>query len=245
MLEPPSPEFIGHWGMCRDLGLPNVWNAPPKVKEEDSITDVKNAVLDFRVVNPSLSIPVIEQKSSHKLHSSRSTLVHSVELTLWSATIYKNGGLFPKPAYMEYTQWVFCKRCGKPIKHHRGYLTKRYGSLLLISSRNSQISPDWETSELGPLQRVVDGMQWRVDGYQLLLGMYLLPLDYGIGPIKFNAPKRQRIHKLGWNFVASHRCAICSLDAGQSWQLFNPTPVHLIRLWAKTNPESKLSISCV
>ncbi|GJY27823.1 hypothetical protein Tco_0403590 [Tanacetum coccineum] len=39
----------------------------------------------------------------------------------------KESQLFRKPAYMEYTQWVFCKRCGKPIKHHRAYLTKRYG----------------------------------------------------------------------------------------------------------------------
>ncbi|GJR27850.1 hypothetical protein Tco_1104082 [Tanacetum coccineum] len=44
----------------------------------------------------------------------------------WQMTIdvLSYGRLFRKPACMEYTQWVFCKRCGKPIKHHRAYLTK-------------------------------------------------------------------------------------------------------------------------
>ncbi|GJX00353.1 hypothetical protein Tco_0184266 [Tanacetum coccineum] len=57
--------------------------------------------------------------------TSKSQSSHSfipMELNLSS---FSDGSRFRSdPGFMEYTQWVFCKRCGKPIKHHRAYLTK-------------------------------------------------------------------------------------------------------------------------
>ncbi|GKD62561.1 hypothetical protein Tco_1300070, partial [Tanacetum coccineum] len=81
-----SPEFIGSWGMSGDLGLPIVvrplqssasngyseWstlaglklaqeNLQSRVKEEDSITDVENAVFDLGVMD-SLCFLFIDQR---------------------------------------------------------------------------------------------------------------------------------------------------------------------------------------
>ncbi|GJV44150.1 hypothetical protein Tco_1428686 [Tanacetum coccineum] len=97
---------------------PGVWENSDRVpvKEEDSITDVENAVLDLGVVNP-LCLFFIDQRV---LISFITELIKFIQLNFPMVT---SGfiRLFRKPAYMEYTQWVFCKRCGKPIKHHRAY----------------------------------------------------------------------------------------------------------------------------
>ncbi|GJS70257.1 hypothetical protein Tco_0703098 [Tanacetum coccineum] len=54
----PSLEFIGSWGMSGDLGNTNLRglklpreNLQSRVKEEDSITDVENAVFDLGVMD--------------------------------------------------------------------------------------------------------------------------------------------------------------------------------------------------
>ncbi|GJZ45271.1 hypothetical protein Tco_0592867 [Tanacetum coccineum] len=78
----PSPEFIGPWGTSGDPGLPIVvrplqssyseWSTPAglklarenlqsRVKEEDSITDVENAVFDLGVMD-SLCFLFVDQR---------------------------------------------------------------------------------------------------------------------------------------------------------------------------------------
>ncbi|GJW45142.1 hypothetical protein Tco_0073941 [Tanacetum coccineum] len=87
----PSPEFIGHLGMFGDPELPFEWSRPTglklarenlqsRVKEEDSITDVENAVLAFGVVEFSLSFSLLI-KSSHMLFTELIKF-HSVELAM-------------------------------------------------------------------------------------------------------------------------------------------------------------------
>ncbi|GJX25013.1 hypothetical protein Tco_0231309 [Tanacetum coccineum] len=89
----PSPEFIGPWGTSGDLGLPIVcaiwknlgyseWSTPTglklarenlqsRVKEEDSITDVENAVFDLGVMD-SLCFLFVDQRvfigMPHEVH---------------------------------------------------------------------------------------------------------------------------------------------------------------------------------
>ncbi|GJY02973.1 hypothetical protein Tco_0361125 [Tanacetum coccineum] len=77
----PSPEFIGPWGTSGDPGQPRAiwknlgyskWSTPAglklarenlqsRVKEEDSITDVENAIFDFGVMN-SLCFLLVNQR---------------------------------------------------------------------------------------------------------------------------------------------------------------------------------------
>ncbi|GJU95025.1 hypothetical protein Tco_1319781 [Tanacetum coccineum] len=52
----PIPEFICPWGRFGDLGQPSV-----RIKEEDLITDVENAVFDLGVVDP-LCLLFIDQR---------------------------------------------------------------------------------------------------------------------------------------------------------------------------------------
>ncbi|GKB19803.1 hypothetical protein Tco_0853726 [Tanacetum coccineum] len=58
----PSQGFIDPWGKFGDLELP--------IKEEDSIADVENAVLDLGVVNP-----LCRSKSFHR-HDHEVDLAH-------------------------------------------------------------------------------------------------------------------------------------------------------------------------
>ncbi|GKD78494.1 hypothetical protein Tco_1341115 [Tanacetum coccineum] len=65
-----SPEFIGHLGMSGDPRLPIVFwdNSTVPVKEEDSIIDVENTVLDLRVGEwqSLVDLPLNESRSSQR-----------------------------------------------------------------------------------------------------------------------------------------------------------------------------------
>ncbi|GJZ48624.1 hypothetical protein Tco_0602456 [Tanacetum coccineum] len=108
-----SLEFIGHLGMSGDPRLSIVvrplQSSALNVKEEDSITDVENAVLDLGVVNPLY-------QSLYVLRPSKLCARAQSEDDMPSRTL----------ACMEYTRWVFCKLCGRPKVRHLVYLTKRH-----------------------------------------------------------------------------------------------------------------------
>nr|GEX91156.1 hypothetical protein [Tanacetum cinerariifolium] len=84
-------------------------NLQSGVKEKDSVTDVKNTLLDFRVMKP--------------LRPSRPC----------ATTQWEDDKLFYKPAYMEYIQLESCKRFGMPKEHHRACLTRTHDSHILPS----------------------------------------------------------------------------------------------------------------
>ncbi|GJS55622.1 hypothetical protein Tco_0628984 [Tanacetum coccineum] len=92
-----------------------------RVKEEDSITDVENAVLDLGVVNPLC-------QSLYVLRPSRPCVLTQLADDMPSRTL----------TCMEYTRWVFCKLC-KSTKEHRAYLNK--STVLPIVFKNSLQAP--------------------------------------------------------------------------------------------------------
>ncbi|GJQ90343.1 hypothetical protein Tco_0001482 [Tanacetum coccineum] len=149
----PSPEFIGHWGMSGDLGLPIVVRPLQSsasnddhslgnlawIKEEDSITDVENAVFDLGVMDS-----LCRSKRPSKLCARAQS-----EDDMPSRTL----------TCMEYTRWVFCKLYGRPRERHLVYPTKRHGfrprSFQEFVSNHDWIPPT------APL--FVGDMRWRDD----------------------------------------------------------------------------------
>ncbi|GJS65336.1 hypothetical protein Tco_0679900 [Tanacetum coccineum] len=116
----PVPEFIGSMGeksgapglqllsaIRKDLGYSERStpaglklareNLQPRVKEEDSITDVKNAVFDLGVMD-SLCFLFIDQRVFIGMITKLCARAQSVD-----------GMPFRTLACMEYTRWVFCK----------------------------------------------------------------------------------------------------------------------------------------
>nr|GEU95805.1 copia protein [Tanacetum cinerariifolium] len=112
------PEFNGPWE-CLEIRDYQLWiginlrngerarttgfefakeNHQSGVKEEDSVTDVKNTVLDFLVMKP---LSIFRSKFAC-LRASRPC----------APTQQEDDKLFRKPAYMEYIQSEFCKRFG-------------------------------------------------------------------------------------------------------------------------------------
>ncbi|GJU60616.1 hypothetical protein Tco_1238382 [Tanacetum coccineum] len=119
LIKPPRCSALGSGKSHQHFLL--IW-LMDRVKEEDSITDVENAVLDFRVVNP-LCLFFIDQRVL--ISFIPELFGHSVELSyghqrFLDQSLYvlrpsrpcvlaqlADGRLFRKPAYMEYTQLVF------------------------------------------------------------------------------------------------------------------------------------------
>ncbi|GJV37613.1 hypothetical protein Tco_1410090 [Tanacetum coccineum] len=113
---------------------------------------LENAVLDLGVVNP-LCLFLFSSKELSLSFITELINVHSVELFIGHPAVFRSmfchvqgssrlcvltqladGKLFRRPAYMEYTRWVFCKRCGKPqIAFIVPYLTMGRFSLLILS----------------------------------------------------------------------------------------------------------------
>ncbi|GJY46345.1 hypothetical protein Tco_0435408 [Tanacetum coccineum] len=77
-------------------------NLQSRVKEEDSITDVENAIFDLGVMDSLWPSKLCARAQSEDDMPSRTL------------------------TYMEYTRWVFCKLCGKPKVRHLIYPTKRH-----------------------------------------------------------------------------------------------------------------------
>ncbi|GJR03453.1 retrovirus-related pol polyprotein from transposon TNT 1-94 [Tanacetum coccineum] len=116
----PNITYANHGAGCQDTRRSTSGSAQFLVKEEDSITDVENAVLG--VVNP-LCIFFIDQRVLISFipelfgHSAELSYGHQrfSDQSLYVLrpsrpcvlTQLADGRLFRKPAYMEYTQWVF------------------------------------------------------------------------------------------------------------------------------------------
>ncbi|GJX53560.1 hypothetical protein Tco_0281929 [Tanacetum coccineum] len=100
-------------------------NLQSRVEEENTITNVENAVFDLSIVYP-LGFLFIRFKEFLK-HQKMGML----ESPRWLCALARSVDDMPSrtQAYMEYTRWVFCKLCGRPIKHHLIYPTRRHDFL--------------------------------------------------------------------------------------------------------------------
>nr|GEX19941.1 hypothetical protein [Tanacetum cinerariifolium] len=97
-------------------------NLQSGVKEEDSVTNVENTVLDFRVIKPLCFLRVNERVFVGLI----TDFIEFIDLNF-----PEGDKLFHKPAYMEYIQLEFCKRFGMPKEHHRACPTRTHNSHLL------------------------------------------------------------------------------------------------------------------
>ncbi|GJX01047.1 hypothetical protein Tco_0184960 [Tanacetum coccineum] len=139
----PSPKFIGPWGTSGDPGVPVVVRPLQSIKEEDSITDVENAVFDLGVMD-SLLFSLYRSKRPSRLCAPTQSADDMPSRTL---------------ACMEYTRWVFCKLCGKPRERHPVCPTKRHDFRPLSFQEfflNHDLTPQ-------PAHLFVDDTRWRDD----------------------------------------------------------------------------------
>ncbi|GJW45735.1 hypothetical protein Tco_0077381 [Tanacetum coccineum] len=129
-----------------------------RVKEEDTITNVENAVFNLSIMDP-LGFLFIDQRvfigmitkfiKFIELNFSVITRCFDIKVCMLEGLVgfvlqFDRKMTCLPVHYMEYTRWVFCKLCGRPIEHHLVYPTRRHDFLPRFSQEyalNHDLTP--------------------------------------------------------------------------------------------------------
>nr|GEX60088.1 hypothetical protein [Tanacetum cinerariifolium] len=133
-----------------------------RVKEEDSVIDVENAIFDFRVIKP-LSFLLVDQRVFISLITELCAQAQSVD-----------DMPFRKQACMEYTQWVFCKLFGRPRERHLACPTRMHEVRTTITddSTGGSKSGKERFKEFANNSSVVGGERFRFNPFRQVVNSY-------------------------------------------------------------------------